>query len=99
MKKILFDNNVSYDHVDISTLKPLDLSLLKNSLKKTKKLLIVDTISHPICSIGSEILSQIFLDKEIKLKKKSYSNIFTRYPNSNKFFLYKRFLCRQKGNI
>ena len=72
MKKVLFDNNVSYDHVDIASLKPLNLNLLKKSLKKTKRLLIVDTISHPICSIGSEILSQVFLDKKIKLKKKAF---------------------------
>ena len=96
MKKILFDNNVSYDHVDISTLKPLDLSLLKNSLKKTKKLLIVDTISHPICSIGSEILSQIFLDKEIKLKKNPILISLPDIPTPTSFFYTKDFYVGKK---
>ena len=96
MKKILFDYNVSYDHVDISTLKPLDLSLLKNSLKKTKKLLIVDTISHPICSIGSEILSQIFLDKEIKLKKNPILISLPDIPTPTSFFYTKDFYVGKK---
>ena len=96
MKKILFDNNVSYDHVDISTLKPLNLSLLKNSLKKTKKLLIVDTISHPICSIGSEILSQIFLDKEIKLKKNPILISLPDIPTPTSFFYTKDFYVGKK---
>jgi pyruvate/2-oxoglutarate/acetoin dehydrogenase E1 component len=69
LKKDLNKNNIYFDHIDLQTIKPLDLNIVKKSLKKTKKLLVIDTISHPICSIGSEILSQIFLDKNIKLSK------------------------------
>ena len=96
MKKVLFDNNVSYDHVDVATLKPLNLNLLKNSLKKTKKLLIVDTISHPICSIGSEILSQIFLDNEIKLKKNPILISLPDIPTPTSFFYTKDFYVSKK---
>ena len=38
-------------------------------MKRTKKLLVLDTISHPICSVGSEIISRLYLDKNIKLIK------------------------------
>ena len=67
LKKDLNKNNIFFDHIDLQTIKPLDLKLVKNSLKKTKKLLVLDTISHPICSVGSELISQIYLDKKIKL--------------------------------
>ena len=69
IKKELNQNKIAFDHIDLQTIKPLDLKPIKKSLKKTKKLLVLDTISHPICSIGSEIISQIYLDKEIKLIK------------------------------
>ena len=69
VKKELNKNNISYDHVDLRTIKPLDLKVIKKSLQKTKKLLVLDTISHPICSIGSEIITQIYLDKKIILSK------------------------------
>ena len=69
IKKELNQNQILFDHIDLQTIKPLDLKPIKQSLKKTKKLLVLDTISHPICSVGSEIISQIYLDKEIKLTK------------------------------
>jgi pyruvate dehydrogenase E1 component beta subunit len=69
LRKELNKNNIYFDHIDLQTIKPLDLNIVKKSVKKTKKLLVLDTISHPICSIGSEILSQVFLDKNIKLSK------------------------------
>ena len=69
IKKELNENQIVFDHIDLQTIKPLDLKPIKQSLKKTKKLLVLDTISHPICSIGSEIISQIYLDRKIKLTK------------------------------
>jgi len=69
IKKELNHNKIAFDHIDLQTIKPLDLKPIKQSLKKTKKLLVLDTISHPICSIGSEIISQIYLDRKIKLTK------------------------------
>ena len=69
LKKMLNKNKVSFDLIDLKSIKPLNISIIKNSLKKTKRLLILDSISHPICSVGSEILSQLFREKNIKLLK------------------------------
>ena len=69
LKKFLNKNNIFFDLIDLKTIKPLELRLVKKSLKKTGKLLILDSISHPICSIGSEILSQLLREKKIKFIK------------------------------
>ena len=69
MKDILNKNNIFFDLIDLKSIKPLDLKLLERSVKRTKKLLILDSISHPVCSVGSEILSQIYRNKKIKLSK------------------------------
>ena len=69
LKKFLSKNNIFFDLIDLKTIKPLELRLVKKSLKKTGKLLILDSISHPICSIGSEILSQLLREKKIKFIK------------------------------
>ena len=69
IKDTLNKNNIFFDLIDLKSIKPLDLKLLEKSVKKTKKLLILDSISHPICSVGSEILSQIYRNNKIKLSK------------------------------
>tara|TARA_Y100000590_G_scaffold469409_1_gene656838 strand:+ start:10329 stop:11375 length:1047 start_codon:yes stop_codon:yes gene_type:complete len=69
LKDSLNKKNIFFDLIDLKSIKPLDLKLVEKSLKKTKKLLILDSISHPICSVGSEILSQIYRNKKIKLSK------------------------------
>ena len=69
LKKFLNNNNIYFDLIDLKTIKPLDLKPAIKSLKKTGKLLILDSISHPICSVGSEILSQISREKRIKFAK------------------------------
>lgn len=69
LKEKLIEKKIFFDHIDLRSIKPLDLTLVKKSLKRTKKLLVLDTISHPICSVGSEIISRLYLDKNIKLIK------------------------------
>jgi pyruvate/2-oxoglutarate/acetoin dehydrogenase E1 component len=59
LTKILKKNNISIDHIDLRSIKPLDYMTILKSLKKTKKILIVDNMSHPICSIGDHILSYL----------------------------------------
>jgi len=70
LKVLINKNNISYDHIDLLSIKPLDFKKIKKSILKTKKVFILDSISNPICSIGSEILSLISLDNDIKLSKK-----------------------------
>lgn len=50
---------ISFDHIDLLSIKPLDISVIFNSVKKTGRLVIFDNSSHKICSIGSEIISQL----------------------------------------
>jgi pyruvate dehydrogenase E1 component beta subunit len=91
IKKELNQNHILFDHIDLQTIKPLDLKLIKQSLKKTKKLLVLDTISHPICSVGSEIISQIYLDKEIKLIKPPVLLTLPDIPSPTSVFYTKDF--------
>ena len=50
---------MSFDHIDLLSLKPIDLKSIIKSVKKTRRLLILDNTSHEICSIGSEIVSKL----------------------------------------
>lgn len=52
--------NISAEIIDIRTIKPLDLDLINKSVKKTGRVLILDT-GFEICSLASEILSKIVI--------------------------------------
>ena len=99
LKKTLNQNNIIFEHIDLQTIKPLDLKPIKQSLKKTKKLLVLDTISHPVCSIGSEILSQIYLDKEIKLSKSPILLTLPDIPSPTSSFYTKDFYVSKKDIV
>jgi acetoin:2,6-dichlorophenolindophenol oxidoreductase subunit beta len=99
LKKDLNNNNIFFDHIDLQTIKPLDLKKIKNSLRKTKKLLVLDTISHPICSIGSEIISQIYLDKKIKLLKTPILLTLPDIPSPTSSFYTKNFYISKQDII
>ena len=99
LKKDLNKNNIFFDHIDLQTIKPLDLKLVKNSLKKTKKLLVLDTISHPICSVGSELISQIYLDKKIKLVKPPILLTLPDIPSPTSTFYTKDFYVSKQDII
>ena len=62
---------INFDHIDLLSIKPLDMTAIYNSVKKTGRLIILDSSSHKICSIGSEIISE--------LVSKNYS-IFKNQP-------------------
>jgi len=55
----LKSKKINFDHLDLLSIKPLDIDGIIKSVKKTGKLLILDNSSHEICSIGSEILSKL----------------------------------------
>ena len=97
IKKELNKNNIFFDHIDLQSIKPLDLVPIKKSLKKTKKLLVLDSISHPICSVGSEILSQIYLDKNIKLSKAPILLTLPDVPSPTSTFYTKNFYISKKN--
>ena len=59
----------------------------------------MDTISHPVCSIGSEILSQIYLDKEIKLSKSPILLTLPDIPTPTSTFYTKDFYVSKKDIV
>ena len=61
--KILEKNKISAELIDLRTIKPLDLNTILKSVRKTKKLLVVDN-AWSFCGVSSEIIAQVF----IKLK-------------------------------
>ena len=97
IKKALNKQNIFFDHVDLRTIKPLDMKIIKRSLNKTQKLLVLDTISHPICSIGSEIISQISQDKSIKLSKQPLLITLPDVPSPTGTFYTKDFYVNKKN--
>ena len=56
--KILEKYNIGCEIIDLVSLKPLNINKIVGSLKKTKRLLVLDT-GFPFCSVASEIISQI----------------------------------------
>ena len=59
---------VSFDHIDLLSLKPIDIKSIIKSVKKTRQLLILDNTSHEICSIGSEIVSKLIQHDKLIFK-------------------------------
>ena len=99
LKKVLDQNKISFDLIDLKSIKPLNISMIRNSLKKTKKLLILDSISHPICSVGSEILSQLYREKNIKLTKPPLLLTLPDIPSPTSTFYTKDFYIKKSDII
>ncbi len=68
--KMLEEDNIEAEIIDLRTLRPLDMEMIIHSVKKTGRLICVDE-SWPVASIASEISAQIvekafdYLDAEI----------------------------------
>ncbi|PIZ04869.1 MAG: alpha-ketoacid dehydrogenase subunit beta [Gammaproteobacteria bacterium CG_4_10_14_0_8_um_filter_38_16] len=50
--------NVNCEVIDIRTIRPLDVDTIFDSVRKTKRILALDT-SQPMCSVASEIISRV----------------------------------------
>lgn len=99
LKKVFDQNKISFDLIDLKSIKPLNISIIRNSLKKTKKLLILDSISHPICSVGSEILSQLYREKNIKLTKPPLLLTLPDIPSPTSTFYTKDFYIKKSDIV
>jgi acetoin:2,6-dichlorophenolindophenol oxidoreductase subunit beta len=95
IKQFLNKNKIFFDLINLHTIKPLNLSPIEKSLKKTKKLLILDSISHPICSIGSEIISQLYRNKNVKLTKSPILLTLPDIPTPTSIFYTKDFYVKK----
>lgn len=64
-------DGISCEVIDPRTIRPLDIDLIVNSVKKTNRLVIVEE-SHPFCGVASEISSEVterafdYLDAPVK---------------------------------
>lgn len=67
------------DLIDLRTTKPLDIETIKKSVKKTKKLLVIEG-DWKSFGVSSEIISRISEDKNIKLK---INPVRLCYPDSH----------------
>lgn len=56
--KFLTKYNIHIDLLDLKLLSPLDLTMIKSSLRKTKKLIVIET-GHKFLGMGSEIISSL----------------------------------------
>ena len=68
VEKKLKDENISAELIDLKIINPLDIKACVSSVKKTKKVLVLD-YGWSNCGISSEIISQI-AEKAINYKKK-----------------------------
>jgi len=56
--KLLSEHNIDSEIIDLRTIKPLDINLIIDSVKKTNKLIICEE-GFPFSGISSEIISQV----------------------------------------
>ena len=84
-------NNVSFDHIDLLSIKPLDIKAIFRSVKKTGKLLILDNSSHSFCSVSSEIVSQLTAINPKVFKKKPLILNLPEIASPSSFYLTKKF--------
>ncbi len=65
--KILSDQGIECDILDIYSLNPIDWSAIFRSVRKTGRIIVFD-ISHPVASISSEVIAKVTLNCQSNLK-------------------------------
>tara|TARA_B100001250_G_C19772040_1_gene777643 strand:+ start:570 stop:1625 length:1056 start_codon:yes stop_codon:yes gene_type:complete len=91
LHKILKKNQIKFDHIDLMSVKPLDISNIFKSVNKTGRLLILDNSSHQFCSISSEIISQLILRKKNIFRSEPIILALPDIPSPTSFFLTKKY--------
>ncbi len=89
--KILNYNKISFDHIDILSLKPINIKKIYNSVKKTKRLLILDNTSHKFVSLGGDIISQLILKDNNIFKTEPVNLSLPDIPSPTSYYLSKNF--------
>lgn len=84
-------NKIFFEHIDLLSIKPLDIKTIYKSVKKTGNLIILDNTSHSFCSVSSEILSQLtVIDPKIFKNKPIILNL-PEIASPSSFYLTKQF--------
>jgi len=93
--KILKNEKISIDLISLNLLNPMDYSPILKSLKKTKRLLVLET-DFEQCSIGSQIISHIAQKINFSLKAKPRIIASDNLPEPTSFgltkFYYKNYV-------
>ena len=89
-------NNISIDHLDINMLKPFNMDLLFNSVKKTGRLLILDNSVHKYCSFGSHLISELVSKKKNIFKREPINLNLPDIPSPTSYHLSKDFYYNSK---
>ena len=88
--KCLEKFNIKPEIIDLRSIKPLDFNSIKRSLKKTKRLLVLDT-GAKTNSLSSEIITLVSENDEIILKSKPARICMPDYPEPTSYKLTKYF--------
>ncbi|MDQ8039031.1 MAG: alpha-ketoacid dehydrogenase subunit beta [Rickettsiella sp.] len=87
---ILLKNKLSADIIDIATLKPLDDTLLLNSLEKTGRCVIIHEAAR-FCGVGAEIAAQLsekaFLSLKAPIQRVTGYDVTVPYAQLEKQYL------------
>ena len=98
-------NNISIEHLDINSLKPFNMDLLYNSVKKTGKLLILDNSVHKYCSFGSHLIAELVSRKKNIFKREPVNLNLPDIPTPTSYHLSKYFyynsedICKEIGKL
>lgn len=98
-------NNISIEHLDINSLKPFNIDLLYNSVKKTGKLLILDNSVHKYCSFGSHLIAELVSRKKNIFKREPVNLNLPDIPTPTSYHLSKYFyynsedICKEIGKL
>lgn len=79
-------NKISYDIIDLRWIKPYDLKLIEDSIKKTGRLLVVDT-GWKHFSVSSEIIAAVCESSYVHLKKPPRRIAMAEGPCPASYFL------------
>ena len=97
--KILDENyNIKCDLIDLRTIKPLDWQTVHKSLKKTGRMIVLDT-GHKTGSVASDIISNIVTNQSIKLKLRPVKLAMPDFPEPTSFALTKNFYISSRDIV
>lgn len=92
-EKYLRAKGIKIELIDLRSIKPIDVESIKTSVKKTGKLLVLDT-GVSMCSVSSEIISQVSITNFQDLTSPPAQIAMPNVPEPTSFGLTKRFYVR-----
>ena len=81
-KRLLQEKSINAEVIDLLSIQPLDMSKIVSSVKKTKKLVIVEN-DWTNCGVSSEIISRLIETYNVKFEVKRIGYLFTPCPTTS----------------